>query len=441
MAWLPGQCHALPARQPYHPTNLSFLPHPAAHAVAARLRPFRCTPIRAVTPERPSGGGARFAAPSDTAPAAVPAAINGSSPPAIQPVVVTGEVAINGVLSPAQIYARASQQNQLCMFQSCNLSPPRSSPIFTGNMWGKKYFYHCMLPRNSLGISKSFPLNSSRLPNALSHTPPPQTTEHLPSPPVQAAEMGAYKASLPWWKIVLLGAMAGCYVALGGALLLTVAPNCPGLAQSNPGLQKYLMGAIGFPYALLIILTCGAELFTGNTALVSTALLEGKTDLKGLAKSWICSYAGNIIGCALGLMLFANTGLLPQLKNGAEMLAIYKTTAPLKETLCKAVAANWFVCLAVWQSIAAQSFGGKFIACLGPVSAFVCVGLEHCIANMFFVPLGIIVGADVSMSKFITSNLIPVTLGNIFAGVVLVAGAYSLVYGKLGKKITGEAAA
>jgi formate/nitrite transporter len=252
--------------------------------------------------------------------------------------------------------------------------------------------------------------------------------------------MGAYKAALPWWKIVLLGALAGCYVALGGALLLTVAPNCPGLAQSNPGLQKYLMGAIGFPYALLIILTCGAELFTGNTALVTAAVYEGKADLKSLAKNWICSYAGNIIGCALGLFLFANTGLLPQLKTGAEMLAVYKVAYPIKETFFKAVAANWFVCLAVWQALAAQSFGGKFIACLGPVSAFVCIGLEHCIANMFFVPLGIVVGANVTMWQFVAKNLLIVTAGNIFAGVVLVATMYSLIYGKLGERITGKTA-
>ena len=253
----------------------------------------------------------------------------------------------------------------------------------------------------------------------------------------KAAEMGAYKASMPWWKIVLLGAVAGCYVALGGALLLSVAPNCPGLAQSNPGLQKYLMGAIGFPYALLAILTCGAELFTGNTALVSAAVYEGKATVKNLIKSWVCSYSGNIIGCAIGLLLFSNTGLLPQLTNGAEMLATVKVAAPLKATLCKAVAANWFVCLAVWQALAANSFGGKFIACLGPVSAFVCIGLEHCIANMFFVPLGIIVGANVTMGQFIVKNLIPVTLANIFAGAVLVAGVYSVVYGALGKKISG----
>lgn len=254
----------------------------------------------------------------------------------------------------------------------------------------------------------------------------------------KASDMGAYKANLPWWKIIILGAVAGCYVALGGALLLTVGPNCPGLAESNPGLQKYIMGAIGFPYALLAILTCGAELFTGNTALVTTAVLEKKATIKQLLKSWSCSFFGNMIGCALGIALFYNTGLMPQFTNGAESLALYKTAAPLKATLMKAIAANWFVCLAVWQSLAAQSFGGKFIACLGPVSAFVCVGLEHCIANMFFVPLGILAGANVTMGQFVLKNLIPVTLGNIFAGVVLVACVYSLIYGSLGEKITGN---
>ena len=139
--------------------------------------------------DRPSGGGARFPVPSGEAAAAAT-----DAPPALQSVVVTGEVSVSSVIAPAAIYQRA-------------------------------------------------------------------------------AAMGAYKAALPWWKIVLLGALAGCYVALGGALLLTVAPNCPGLAQSNPGLQKYLMGAIGFPYALLIILTCGAELFTG---MLNTIFIQEK---------------------------------------------------------------------------------------------------------------------------------------------------------------------
>ncbi|KAI7845020.1 hypothetical protein COHA_001386 [Chlorella ohadii] len=261
---------------------------------------------------------------------------------------------------------------------------------------------------------------------------PPQIYE-------KAAAAGTYKCNLPWWKIVLLGCVAGCYVGLGGALLLTVGPNCYGIAQTNPGLAKYITGAIGFPYALLQIIVCGSELFTGNTALCFTAWLEGKVKFSQVLKNWFCAYSGNILGCALMLAIFTNTGLLPQLSKGAEAMALYKTAAPFKETFLKAICANWFVCLAVWQCLGANSFGGKFIACLGPVSAFVCIGLEHCIANLFFVPLGIFVGANVTFKQFLVSNLIPVTLGNIVAGTICMATVYSLLYGALGRKITGEA--
>nr|AXF41560.1 LCIA1020 protein [Chlorella sp. ArM0029B] len=257
---------------------------------------------------------------------------------------------------------------------------------------------------------------------------PPQIYE-------KAAATGAYKAALPWWKIVLLGAVAGCYVGLGGALLLTVGPNCMGIAAQNPGLAK---NSSPSPGPSLQILVCGSELFTGNTALCFAAVLEGKASVGGMLKNWVCAYAGNIIGCALMVALFANTGLLPQLTRGAEALAIYKTAAPFKETFLKAICANWFVCLAVWQSLATNTLGGKFIACLGPVSAFVCIGLEHCIANIFFVPLGIVCGANVTMRQFFFSNLIPVTLGNIVAGTLCMATVYSLLYGSLGRKITGE---
>lgn len=255
----------------------------------------------------------------------------------------------------------------------------------------------------------------------------------------KAAEAGAAKCKLPWWKIVLLGMLAGCYVGLGGALLLTVGPNCTGIAASNPGLAKYITGLIGFPFALLTIVVCGSELFTGNTALCTAALLEGKASFKGLLKNWICSYLGNALGCTLLMLAFSQSGLVPQLTKGSTAMAVYKTSATLSQTVIRAICANWLVCIAVWQCTAAQSLGGKFMGCVGPISGFVCVGLEHCIANMFFVPLGIFCGADVTLRTFITKNLIPVTLGNIFAGTILVATMYSLIYGSLGKRITGEA--
>ncbi|GAB4822742.1 hypothetical protein N2152v2_009788 [Parachlorella kessleri] len=254
-----------------------------------------------------------------------------------------------------------------------------------------------------------------------------------------AANLGAYKAATPFWKLVLLGWLAGCYVALGAALLLMVGPNCGGIASTNPGLAKYITGAIGFPYALLIILSCGSELFTGNTAVVTAALYEGKATFKQLIKSWTASYLGNILGCAFGTFLILNSGLTPMLQNGINAISVTKVSYPLSQAFVRALMANWFVCLAVWQYLSAQSFGGKFIACLGPISAFVCIGVEHCIANMVFVPLGILTGVSgVTWSAFIFRNLIPVTIGNIIAGAGFVATSYSLAYGSLGKKVFGK---
>ncbi|EFN58263.1 hypothetical protein CHLNCDRAFT_34412 [Chlorella variabilis] len=335
--------------------------------------------VAQAVPDRPSGGGSRSAPPTPLGSEPYQAPSYTTPAPAAQPVPVV-----------------------------VNVAAPNSAP------------------NGSVAVSNEVATSSVLT--------PPQIYE-------KAAAAGAYKTQLPWWKIVLLGAVAGCYVGLGGALLLTVGPNCPGIAAQNPGLAKYITGAIGFPFALLQIIVCGSELFTGNTALCWTALLEGKATLRGVLKNWVCAYAGNMLGCALMVAIFANTGLLPQLARGAESLAIYKTSATFTQVFLKAICANWFVCLAVWQCLGTNSLGGKFIACLGPVSAFVCIGLEHCIANLFFVPLGIVCGANVTMQQFITLNLIPTTLGNIVAGTLCMATVYSLLYGSLGRKITGEAKA
>ena len=95
---------------------------------------------------------------------------------------------------------------------------------------------------------------------------------------------------------------------------------------------------------------------------------------------------------------------------------------------------NWLVCLAVWQANAANTLGGKFVGVWLPISAFVAMGLEHCVANMFMIPCGMSLGANVTTYEFLVNNLIPVTLGNTVAGATFVGTAYSLAYGSLGKK-------
>ncbi|KAL4447187.1 hypothetical protein ABPG77_007220 [Micractinium sp. CCAP 211/92] len=362
--------------------------------VAARSRPLRV--LAQAAPERPSGGGSRLRILAQAAPER-PAGGGARMPPG-------GASSFETPVSPS--------------YGSAQPAAPVAPASTGGNV-----VVQVTSPPTSVSINGEVAVNGVLTPSQIYE---------------KAANAGAYKTQLPWWKIVLLGAVAGCYVGLGGALLLTVGPNCTGIAAQNPGLAKYITGAIGFPFAMLQILVCGSELFTGNTALCFAAVLEGKTKIGAMLKNWVCAYAGNFLGCALMVALFANTGLLPQLTRGAEALALYKTAAPFKETFLKAICANWFVCLAVWQALGANSMGGKFVACLGPVSAFVCIGLEHCIANLFFVPLGIVCGASVTLEKFFFSNIIPVTLGNIVAGTICMATVYSLLYGALGRKITGE---
>jgi formate/nitrite transporter FocA (FNT family) len=114
-------------------------------------------------------------------------------------------------------------------------------------------------------------------------------------------------------------------------------------------------------------------------------------------------------------------------------VAVAKTSLTFSQALLRGIAGNWLVCMAVWQALGAQCFPGKFLACLLPVSAFVAMGLEHSVANMFVVPMGIALGAPVSMGHFITSNLIPVTIGNAIGGAVFVAVAFCAAFGKLGK--------
>ncbi|KAK2078653.1 hypothetical protein QBZ16_003493 [Prototheca wickerhamii] len=255
----------------------------------------------------------------------------------------------------------------------------------------------------------------------------------------RVVDVGVYKGTQPWWKIAVGGVLAGVYTAFGGIWLLSVGPNCPGIAAANPGLAKLITGAVGLPIGLITIFTCGGDLFTGNTAVVTAALIEKKVTLRQLLKSWTVSYLANLVGCALGILLAHTAGLTPQLARGAIAYATYKTSAPLGIVLARAIGANWFVCLAVWQCTAAQTYLGKALACAMPLTAFITIGLEHSIANMFFVPLGILAGADTTLATFVTRNLIPVTIGNILAGSVCVAAAYSVLYGRLGKRLAGEA--
>ncbi|KAJ1616245.1 formate/nitrite transporter family member [Pavlovales sp. CCMP2436] len=241
---------------------------------------------------------------------------------------------------------------------------------------------------------------------------------------------GAAKAAMPASKIFTLGVISGCHIAFGSCLAIMIGGACPGIKEANPGLQRIIFGAFGLPFGLLMTLITGAELFTGNTALVTTAVFNGKATQGGLAKSWFYSYAGNFVGSVLVAYLFAASGVMHK---GAIAIASAKVATPWIQAFIRGVLANWLVCMAVWMASGCSDLVSKAVAIWFPISSFVAMGLEHSVANMAIIPLGMMMGAPVSMRQFIFGNLVPVTLGNAFAGVFCIALAYTMAFGKTKK--------
>ncbi|MDD3195215.1 MAG: formate/nitrite transporter family protein [Paludibacter sp.] len=231
-------------------------------------------------------------------------------------------------------------------------------------------------------------------------------------------------------KTLVLAFMAGAYIALGGLLAVMVGGGVPGIAASNPGIQKFLMGAV-FPLGLMLCAIAGADLFTGNTAYFIPPVMSGRLKVTQLMRNWSLVYFGNFIG-ALFVAYFMTylSGLFDASPWNDSILGIAeaKTGNPFYKTFLKGIGANWLVALAMWLSFASKDVIGKLAAIWFPVMAFVTMGYEHSVANMFFIPTAIFYGSPVSWSEFLVSNLLPATLGNIVGGGGLVGLLYWYVY-------------
>jgi formate/nitrite transporter len=264
----------------------------------------------------------------------------------------------------------------------------------------------------------------------------PAATPELLSPAdayMYSAKAGAKQAEMSIAKTFTMALYAGAYIAFGGFLGLAVVSNCPGIYGPNPGLGKLLF-ALLFPVGLTMNTLHGTELFTGNTMKLPAAIYEGKTTFGKLCHNWFWSYLGNFVGSLALVWLVVQSGVLANCTGYAIKTAMAKGTLPWMQCFLRAVMANWLVCVAVWNAGAASSLTGKVLGIWPPISAFVAIGLEHSVANMFLIPLGIALGAELTFGQFITQNLIPVTLGNIVGGLVFMGTASGYFYGSLGKK-------
>lgn len=245
--------------------------------------------------------------------------------------------------------------------------------------------------------------------------------------------IGVTKARLALRIQVVLGVLAGGFIGLG-ALFFTLVTSDTNLSFA----VSRLLGGVTFSLGLILVVIAGAELFTGNNLLV-IAWASRRITSGELLRNWLVIYCANFAG-ALGLALLVYLSNHWQMNGGAVgaqmvKIAAAKTSLPFAEAFFKAVLCNILVCLAVWLALAGRSVVDKICAIIFPISAFVAAGFEHSVANMYFIPLGILlkeqlpaVAAEQLSWTGLWWNLAPVTLGNIAGGSLMVALVYYFVY-------------
>ncbi len=245
-------------------------------------------------------------------------------------------------------------------------------------------------------------------------------------------KIGIAKSQLPLPKLILLGMLAGIYISVGGLFSTLVGYGMPVLAEGNPILPKLLSG-LTFPLGLILVQLVGAELFTGNNATLIPAVLSRQISWLSVLRNWGVVYCSNLAGALLFVyVLIYSVGLFTAEPWHSAIMGIaeHKVHLSWGNAFLRGIGANWLVCLAVWLGFAARTPLARMVGLALPVTAFVVMGYEHSIANMFYIPLGILEGADVSIQDFFVANLIPVTLGNILGGALFVGSLYTYIYGK-----------
>jgi formate/nitrite transporter len=265
----------------------------------------------------------------------------------------------------------------------------------------------------------------------------------------KAEAVGAAKARLDLVSLLALAVLAGAFIALGAMFSTTILSGASGAAPpgNSWGIARFVAG-LGFSVGLILVVIGGAELFTGNTLMVM-ALASRRISPGEMLRAWAIVYVGNLVGAVGTALLVFLAG--QYLYNGGDVgrvalgIARAKAELPFGRALFLGILCNVLVCLALWLSLAARTVTDKILAIMLPIAAFVAAGFEHSVANMYFMPLGMMLtwGADAAFWSAIGSspadyaavdvaglirNLVPVTIGNIIGGGVFVGLVYWFVY-------------
>ncbi len=273
----------------------------------------------------------------------------------------------------------------------------------------------------------------------------------------RAEYLGVRKSEMPFLKMFMLSVLAGAFIALGAIFATTVGAG--GMAVTTPdgaaafntglpyGVVRLLSGFV-FSLGLILVVVGGAELFTGNNLIVM-AWASGKISGRSVLRNWAIVYIGNFVGSIGTAILMFFTRQYTFGSNAIGIVALKTAVAKCDFTFMQAVAlgilCNALVCLAVWMSFSARSSTDKILAIIFPITAFVAAGFEHSVANMYFIPYALFIkGFDpafiqvigdkvphlekLTWQAFFLNNLLPVTIGNIIGGAVLVAAIYWVIF-------------
>jgi len=280
----------------------------------------------------------------------------------------------------------------------------------------------------------------------------------LPAEMATRAEyIGVRKAEAPVLTTFMLSVLAGAFISLGaifattvsaGSMSITAADGTAAYSTGLPyGVVRLLAGLV-FSLGLILVVVGGAELFTGNNLIVM-AWASGKVTTKAILYSWSIVFVGNFVG-AFGtavLMFYTKQYTFGKDAIGISALntAVTKSSLDFVQAIALGILCNALVCLAVWMTFSARSTVDKIAAIIFPITAFVAAGFEHSVANMYYVPYGLLIKMfdpefvsrvsekvphleKLTWGNFFINNLIPVTIGNIIGGAVLVAAVYWAIF-------------
>ncbi len=245
------------------------------------------------------------------------------------------------------------------------------------------------------------------------------TDLHKPSEiAVLIEDAGVAKANASSQNLIVLSVLAGAFIAFGGAFYtMTMTGADAGFGPAR------LLGGLSFSLGLVLVIVGGAELFTGN-ALIVMARVDRLVTSAQLLRNWAIVYCGNLAGSLIIAVLIWSTGLLDGATGRtAAQIATAKLALEPVELFARAILCNALVCLAVWLSVAARTAAGKVITIVFPITAFVALGFEHSIANMYLLPVGLAAGAEGTITGAVV-NIVIATIGNIVGG----AGGIALAY-------------